>query len=991
VRFLVLLELAQQGKIDAFRPKTLPSVLSQQVISCLYEKKQISLAAMQSLFPAPGGSRDPMDPPASPTPVTPVTSSASSAPPAPSDPWTPTAGDEPVSAPDRALFLLPSVFASLEEKRWLRSLKVKGLRAGGWQYRNHLFEYKIWGNFPETEEEYVLEVSGRAVADIGHSIVAQLVVGDSVFLAGKRLRILKIDKKEEKKVFARPARGGSEKKIVWIGKGPRISHDVAQAMKAVLEAEHPAHGSCLFSRTRKLFAKKRAVNSKKVTLDNGIQVVPGKNARYRYCTFLGSVGNLVLEWSIRESLNDDDLFISSDEIGIESSRWIVFEDLPLPDTREAFHDWIEGNFKILRSLVQLNLFCKTLSRDLVVVELNDFLFDPRVIEAFSRYLEKSSAIVSGNAADLNPRAVMVEDQEPRLLDIIPERSLLATASDRLAGDADTGENIAPWHDLDKTKSQKNGAAPRITATMVSEYFLYRQCQRRFCLQCFGPKAPVQRKEPSRQAVMKQGRIHESEVLACLKEQGCRVVPAAAAGSLKIRLKRGIEELKLLVETVRSGTIPSETPVYLSHCPLSAPAADIGKMNNYPGMPDGQQVSLLFDRERFPVSGMGIPDLLSVRAETINHVPEVVIEPGDIKNSRAPRFHHKWQVAFYALLLESMVKTHGIGATVAETGFLLTASRCGVYDRHSFDLKPYKAAFPMLLETLGSLLNRPESAAGHRLHSRCTTCEWMPCCYRDALENEPVQFLPGLTRGALLKLRATGLTTMAETRAALESGTGKEGGAVAGKESCFTAKQRKELAGQCRAFLENRIVLHKKRTRLFPKNLSGAFFIHVLEDPAAGTPCALAWRMVTPSLDILEDHVWTMADEEERQRVWQKFSQRVSAAWHKSIASGKGPHIFYFGPRTRQVLQQWSAAMETSGNAPGEPGVSRAAPGIPPAFLWQTRPCHWTDLKKILLAHFYMSAPGIASLSTLDHVFNCQGDRPGLARPETLFHSRAGVS
>lgn len=146
----------------------------------------------------------------------------------------------------------------------------------------------------------------------------------------------------------------------------------------------------------------------------------------------------------------------------------------------------------------------------------------------------------------------------------------------------------------------------------------------------------------------------------------------------------------------------------------------------------------------------------------------------------------------------------IGARVAETGFLLTASRCGVYDRHAFDLKPYMAAFPMLLETFGSLLNRPEPAAGHQLHSRCTTCwEWLPCCYRDVLENEPVQFLPGLTRG----------------------------------------------------------------------------------------PCALAWRMVPPSLDILEDHLWTMADEEERQRVWREFSQRVSAAWHKSIASGKGPHIF----------------------------------------------------------------------------------------------------
>ena len=50
LRFLALLSLARQGRVEAALPKNLPSVLSQQIISCLYEKKRLSLAAVQDLF-----------------------------------------------------------------------------------------------------------------------------------------------------------------------------------------------------------------------------------------------------------------------------------------------------------------------------------------------------------------------------------------------------------------------------------------------------------------------------------------------------------------------------------------------------------------------------------------------------------------------------------------------------------------------------------------------------------------------------------------------------------------------------------------------------------------------------------------------------------------------------------------------------------------------------------------------------------------------------
>jgi Lhr-like helicase len=61
VQFLALCHLAQQGQIEqaektqaatASQLSQLPSVLVQQVLSCLYERKQIRRASLQAVFPA---------------------------------------------------------------------------------------------------------------------------------------------------------------------------------------------------------------------------------------------------------------------------------------------------------------------------------------------------------------------------------------------------------------------------------------------------------------------------------------------------------------------------------------------------------------------------------------------------------------------------------------------------------------------------------------------------------------------------------------------------------------------------------------------------------------------------------------------------------------------------------------------------------------------------------------------------------------------------
>ena len=51
LRFLGMLNMAHRGHIETPQPKTLPSVLVQQMLSCLYEKKAITQSALCDLFP----------------------------------------------------------------------------------------------------------------------------------------------------------------------------------------------------------------------------------------------------------------------------------------------------------------------------------------------------------------------------------------------------------------------------------------------------------------------------------------------------------------------------------------------------------------------------------------------------------------------------------------------------------------------------------------------------------------------------------------------------------------------------------------------------------------------------------------------------------------------------------------------------------------------------------------------------------------------------
>ncbi|MDP2646350.1 MAG: ATP-binding protein [Desulfobacterales bacterium] len=165
-------------------------------------------------------------------------------------------------------------------------------------------------------------------------------------------------------------------------------------------------------------------------------------------------------------------------------------------------------------------------------------------------------------------------------------------------------------------------------------------------------------------------------------------------------------------------------------------------------------------------------------------------------------------------------------------------------------------------------------------------------------------------------------------------------------------QRERLAGCLKAAKANGIILRKRKTRLFPFNLSTAVFVHLSADPVSGLPRVLGYRAVDEAGDKVDAAVWTLVEEEDSLSIRQDFADRLLRTWRKSIGNGKGPHLFHFGERTWQELLELE---EFSADA-GRPPFLRAAGRF-----------HHTDLRRLIQEHFYLPAPGRLTLAALGRI------------------------
>src|SRR5499426_3819748 len=512
LQFLALYQLAQQGVVEARQPGDLPSVLVQQVLSCVYEQKSLASATLYAIFPQQAAA-------------------------------------------------LPTLLPALAARAWLRCTADHwGQESwrGGWRYARALRARQIWSNFPDTEVVYILEVDAEAVADLPVSVVRQLAIGDAVDLAGRRLRILDVQDGERKVVRATPVQVETAKELLWLGSGAPVSWEVAQGVQQCLNSADITQDAALlqglFARPRALLQRQLQRAQRRVVLQNGVEVSRTSQELYRYATYLGSLGNLMLQRSITAYYESrlEDMSCTSDALAVECTHAIDLQALPLPVGREAFTTWVSQHLQALQAFLPLNTFCWALPRTMLVAEITDWLWDERLSQAFARYRQLSCAIVQGDPRHLEWDETLERATErsapPVALRQGPHPSILE--QDKLHLGLRAG--MPPQLPMVPARHQTPRA---LTGTMLSTYVQHHQCDRLLSFDCL-PFA----QQPAKRTLMDsaigaaragQGRAYEARVLAWLQQQGAplyRIPDQDEAGqrlSLQARQARTVQILQAL--------------------------------------------------------------------------------------------------------------------------------------------------------------------------------------------------------------------------------------------------------------------------------------------------------------------------------------------------------------------------------------------------------------------------------------------------------------
>ncbi len=936
LQFVALCRLAQQGVMETVRPSHLPSVLVQQVLSCLYAHKTLSSATLQALFP-------------------------------------------------HQAELLARLLPVLAERHWLRRAGAHGRQdiwRGGWRYAETLLARQIWSNFPDTETVYTLDVDGEAVADLPTSVVRQLDAGDRVDLAGRRLLILAIQDGERQAVRATPVETQEPKELFWVGSGPPVSWEVAQAVRSYLQPDLAFDATLaqgLFSRTRTLLQRQRQRGQRLLVLHNGVELSRTPQGLYRYATYLGSMGNLILQRTIAAYYGPrlEDFASTADALAVECTHRIDMQQLPLPTNRQAVHRWAAQHLQALQTLLPLNAFCRALPMELLVEEVTHWLWDERLAQAFAHYRQRSSAVAHGDPRLLEWDDTLPIDAEPPVTTVPlragPQPPMLAQAKVRLGLTTDTGPLLP-------AVPQGHQRPRALTGTMLGNYIQHRQCDRLLSFD-FLPFA----QQPAKRALVdstvgaaraESGRAFEDRALTWLQQQGApliRIADQDVAGqrlSLLERQAQSFEALNKLVDTCAKGKAGSDTAPFppltpaLSHLPIpvSGPEGGGDGIRHVVGylvqavlvgpMILGAGASVVEQ-----VEGIGIPDVIEVAVEDDTVWLTVI----DMKDSPVPRYAQQWQVAFYAALLQARLQGHtfALPVRVVDSGVIFTrqTSTEGEPTRHTFNLAPYLAALPLLQRRIAGILTTPVLEARWQLQPHCRSCAYFDTCYRQALSTDDVMLLPHLTPGEHLKLHTLGLYTLPQAVHWFQDG-------VERRETPFSPQQTTSLRARVRALLDNRLELVTETTTLYPANIAITIFMHLLRDPMSGRPRAWGLHRLTQGAPPEAPHCWISASEAEESACRQAFITILRTWWQEAITADQGPHLVTFGMGSRRLLR------EAMCDAPEPTALD---------FLWPIE--RHTDLQRLLIRHFAVPMPLDATLATAAQVW---GLGPGMAPPQDLL-------
>jgi superfamily II DNA/RNA helicase len=629
LQFLSLFDLAKENKIEHQCVANNYSVLFQQILSCLYAKKVISQNSLKILFSAEAEE-------------------------------------------------CQSIFYAMIAKQWLKPMANPGLFYGGWRYVMALKQQKIWSNFPPTDEEYDVILEKQKIAVLPLSAVRQLEIGDLVQLTGKVLRVLRIEEKEaSREVWVEESQDPANKDFFWAGSGIPISFEVAQKMGEILSGRFEMHG--LLNRTKRLLLEERARIERSIILPNGVRVYRLRNNSYRYETFLGTTGNLIIYHLIKNQFSKqiDGFAVTFDELGIECTEWILFESLKLPYSLPLFQEWISSNLPLLKAAFSWNSWISWLNENQQQKEITSRLLDLRVLEYFAR--------LSQAVTPLTPPEYISEDQQITTHCIPLQGEPLSLEKEKQAWG---------WINFPIIPSEPSKLHCSLTASQVQGYVTQKLCPRwaRFQQLNYNPEShsrfhDIEKKIQSRQH---QGIVFKKQFIEELQD--------------KQSIRWETAEFTW-VDAIKEA-ISSQQPLFVA------------------------QAKLEVNRRL-----KGSPDLIYLKPEGSH----ICLEIWDIKSGYTVTYAQKWRIAFYAYLLECLLEKEDflLPVKVSDLGGLVyrNLDEEKLFDRSPFVLAHYKSWMPRLIEQWETDSINSAAANSYSMDLTCTSCRYFSYCYQETLFKE----------------------------------------------------------------------------------------------------------------------------------------------------------------------------------------------------------------------------------------------------------------
>lgn len=623
VRFLALFELAKENRMEKLPIVEYDSVLFQQVLSCLYAKRIVSQKMLEVLFKKEH---------------------------------------------------LSGILKAMVAKHWLKPTPHEHVFCGGWRYVNALKNQMIWSNFPPKDEEYDVILGNEKIAVLPLSIVRQLEIGTLFRLVGKTLKVCGIEeKKSYHELLVEESDQSVDKELSWMGMGAQTPFEIAQTAQSILLSNEPLQG--LLKRTNRLLEKARARIHAATVSSSGVYIYRLENGLYRYETFLGSIGNFIINHLIKSQFCSkiEGLFIRSDEWGIESNEWIPWESIKFPRSAEQLQHWISSHLPLLKQLFSWNSWLYWLPEDIQEKEISSGFLDLRLLEFFERYRKETKPLTPPN---------YLENRVEEGLNSIPMQGQPHT----IQMERDAWGGSVP----SQVKSDLQ-SVELLTASQVQSYLTQGLCPKfarfQYLRLTVDPHPRFHDRELEKHSRQQEGALFKEQVIGRLqKNQNAR------RESSDFSLKKAIEEVIL-----------TEKSLFLI------------------------QAKLQIDQE---VVLKGSPDLIYLKHEGTHIQAEV----WDIRSGYTVTYAQKWRVAFYAHLLELALEGefYSLPIKVSSLGGVIHRQydEEKLFERSHFQLLYFRDWIPRLIA--GWRSDSKQEAAHRPMEVACTSCCYFSHCYQDML-------------------------------------------------------------------------------------------------------------------------------------------------------------------------------------------------------------------------------------------------------------------